>query len=74
MWKYLSYGIFGNCLPGEKVFTLMFTKQSEKVLFQGVLLISIFTFYLIHYKEQMQIKMSRWNHRNGDWTDADYFL
>ena len=29
--SYLSYGIFGNCLPAEKVFTLAFTKQAEKV-------------------------------------------
>ena len=30
MWKYLSYDIFGNCLPGEKVFTQVFTKQPKK--------------------------------------------
>ena len=30
MWKYLSYGIFGNCVPGKNVFPLMFTKQADK--------------------------------------------
>ena len=28
MWKYLSYNIFGNCLPGKKVFILVFTQQA----------------------------------------------
>ena len=31
MRKYLSHAIFGNCLLGEKVFTLVFTKQEETV-------------------------------------------
>ena len=31
VWKYLSYGIFGNYLRGEKMFSLVFTKQAEKV-------------------------------------------
>ena len=31
MWKRLSYDIFGNCLPGEKEFTLVFTKPAKKV-------------------------------------------
>ena len=31
MWKYLSYGIFGNYLPGEKVFILVSTKQAKNV-------------------------------------------
>ena len=31
VWKYLSYGIFGNYLRGEKMFSLVFTKQVEKV-------------------------------------------
>ena len=35
--SYLSYGIFGNCLPAEKVFTLVFTKQAEKVKWRGLL-------------------------------------
>ena len=34
MRKYLSYAIFGDCLPGEKVITLLFTKRAEKFQFQ----------------------------------------
>ena len=30
MWKYLSYGIFGESASGEEVFTMAFTKQAEK--------------------------------------------
>ena len=30
MREYLPCGIIGNCLPGEIVFTLVFTKQVEK--------------------------------------------
>ena len=30
MWKYLSYGIFGNCLLGKKLFTQVLTKPAKK--------------------------------------------
>ena len=30
MWKYLSYDIFGNRLPAQKVFTQVFIKQPKK--------------------------------------------
>ena len=35
MRKYLLYGIFGNCLPGKKVITLVFTEEAEKLRFQS---------------------------------------
>ena len=35
MYKYLSYRIFDNFLPCKKMFTLVFTKQAEKVCFSS---------------------------------------
>ena len=35
MRKYLSYSIFGNCLPDRKVIALVFTKEAEKLRFQS---------------------------------------
>ena len=32
-WIYLLYSNFGTCLRGEKMFTLKFTKEAEKVRF-----------------------------------------